>query len=258
MSSFLKILKDSFLAVVKFPKLFFPKLCIAALYGVLMLFTAGLFESALGVLQNPSGSSIILQNAFLLLALLFIVLIIDTLTNAAYSFMVLDFLKKRDVRLVNAFRLALGKALVVIPAVLSTLAIFLILASPLIIAGSYFLLSGEISYAVICFFAIILLELFVTIAFYSVYPESAFRKQGFLQVISSSFRISCKNLALVSKLSLFSLAVSGASLAVAFFAQGIEGLAVFVLLRILTAVLATYQIVLNPVFYLEFVKSGLK
>jgi len=254
MSSFLKILEESFRAVFRFPKLFFPKLCIAGLYGILMLWTVGLFGSAQQLLQNPAGSALILQNAFVLLALLLIVLVADTITNAAYSFMVSEFLEKKRISMLKAFRLALGKFFVVVPAVLSTLAIFLVLALPLILAGSYFLLSGSQGLAILCFFGTVILELFVTIAFYSIYPVSAFERKGFMEVISSSAKISRKNFGLVSKLSLFSLAVSGSSLAVAFFAQGIEGIAAFVLLRVLTAVLATYQIVLNPVFYLGFVR----
>ena len=256
-----KVLVDSFRLLKKEPKLFLPKLLIAFLYGLGMLFTAALFKELLPAL-NPYSSSIsplllnaVLLQSVLLLAFLFLVMILDVLFNAAYSAMLEDFFKKRSPSILNAFKTALSKFFVIVPAAILSLLVFLLLSLPFVFLASLALLENNFNLFFLTAFIVLVLNLLVTIAFYSLYPVSIFERRNFFGVLKSSAFISKRKFSEVFQLSLFSLFISAFGILFAFLAQRIEFLLLFVAFRLLTAILATYQIVLNPVFYLEVVKG---
>lgn len=263
MTGILKVLSDSFNALRKFPKLFLPKLLIAGLYGSAMLLVAGLFKQLMPLIQdrqaslaNPELLESIGSQAWQLLAFLVFVLVLDVLFNAAYSVMVKDFLKNGRVSIIGSLKTAFGKFFVVVPAVLSSLLVFLVFAFPIAVAASFSLIVGDLGLLLLSILLILLLELALTVVFFSIYPVSVFEKHGFFGVLKNSAGISRRKFRQVFPLSVFSLLLSACGIVFAFLARDPAFLALFVFFRFLTALLATYQIILNPVFYLEFVKKA--
>jgi len=260
-SSVVKVLIDAFRALRKFPKLFLPKILIAALYGFGMLLTAGFFNQLIPLLnspnslQNPALLSSISSNALLLLAFLFFVMVLDVLFNAAYSVMVRDFLQNNRIAILSSFKAALRKFFVIIPAALTSLIVFLVIALPIAVLASFALLSKDFAVFYLAVFLVLVLDLILTVAFYSMYPVSIFEKQGFFGVLKKSVIVSRQKFSKVFWLSLFSLLLSVFGIVFSFLAGNAAFFALFVLFRFLTALLATYQIILNPVFYLEFVRK---
>ena len=132
MTKFFLALKDSFTTLLNQPNLFLPKLFIALLYSVQILFLPGL------TLQAFYAPSIELLNTLIFwIVYLFAVLIIDILVNAMYPFLVKDFFAGKKISLQKAFKKSFKKSLVIVPTVMLVeilfLAVVVILSFPLII-----------------------------------------------------------------------------------------------------------------------------
>jgi hypothetical protein len=174
-----------------------------------------------------------------------------------YSFIARDYLAGRKPSVMASFRASLGKSFVVVPAALSAEIIMLAASLPFAIAVSFalsqrdFLLAGLIALAM----AVVFVAL--NALFYLVYPVSALHSGRFFSALFESLALSRRHFKRLSLMSVASLAISIISLALAFFASNPAALLAFVVLRFAIALLATYSILLNPVFYLEFERKCL-
>ncbi len=260
MSKFFIVLIDAFKTLVKIPKLFLPKFFIAALYGVLMLLTAPLIVQSLELFSLSreerivKAFSLLIQSSIIFVFSL-LVLILDSLINAMYSVLVRDFIARKNISFIKGFKEALNKFFVIIPAIFIELIFFSILTIPFSLALNLFLPSKNIFLIAVSLIGFLLMVFIANALFFLLFPVSVLEKQNFLQVIFRTFSLTKKNSIDISKASVFPFLVSISSWILSFFADKLEFLFLFILLRFLIAVLATYSYVLNPVFYLAYEKK---
>ncbi len=263
MSKFLKTLKDSIITLKKSPKLFLPKIFIAFLYTLPIL---GVSTLAIETLMLPEPRFELIGWALFWLFYMFIVMILDVLANAMYPFMVNDFYSNKPISFRSAFKDSLKKFFVVIPAVLLieavTMLIVFLIAIPLSLSLLLrnFLLAGF-------FFLLFIVILFILFAmFFLLYPVATLEKKNFLTSIIRSISLAKQNVADISKATAIVFFISFITFALAFLIDLFSGpeflfhqivfWTIFISARLIVALLSTYQYVLNPVFYLEYVKGA--
>ena len=262
---FRTVLFDSFRLLGRSPKLFIPKIIISFLYGISMIFMAQILLQIAPIFQNGAGIASlssspaglqVLQSVvpplLLLLVFAFAVMVLDIIVNAMYPFMVEGMFRGESISFRKALKLSLGKSLLVVPAVIFSLTVSLLITLPFIFLLSFSQLIGNNALAVVSVIFILAAAFITNIVFYLLYPVSTLERKGFFGVISRSVLLARKNIANVAKASVVQFIFSMVSFALAFFSENPQFLLLFIVFRIAVAVLATYVMVLNPVFYLEF------
>ena len=137
------------------------------------------------------------------------------------------------------------------------LVLIVILSAPL----SYFIVSED-AYSILFSGLYAIVVLGVVFFFYHLYPVVVFEKRGFFGSLKRSIDLSLKNRSDIAKASVLSFILSLLSFAIAasieFLPQGNNWLffGAFLVVRFLTAYVYTYLYILNPVFYLQYVKQG--
>lgn len=258
MGKFTEVLKSSLQLLIKEPKLFLPKILIAALYGISMLWTAQLYLDTIALQASAATPSILphLTELFSSLVLAFVyfilVMIVDILVNAMYPTMVADYRKGTSINFTDSFKSALKKGKVVIPAVLITTALFILLTLPLNFLSNLAQSAGNQELAFIYWTANILIIFTLTVLFYLLYPVSVLEAGGIIKTIKRTFSLSRKNARDITKASLIPFGISLLNFALAFLASNPAALLAFIILRFLVAVMYTYHMVLNPAIYLEY------
>ncbi|MFH1588563.1 MAG: hypothetical protein ABIA76_04470 [Candidatus Diapherotrites archaeon] len=251
MSGLKKILIDSFQLIKKCPQLFFPKLLIAALNSAPMLFMPSLISSAFDLSQDKS---FLLTELGFFLLFLFFVLLLDVLFNSMYSFTAKNYLKEKKINLKKDFFFALNKFSTVLPSVLLTEAIsvsaIILISVPLALA----FVSGN--NVILIFLAVLsLLIIFVLyVLFYLIYPVSSLEEFSALNSVKISVKKAKNNFKKISEISVIAMLLSLVSMGLPFLFDssiGFYSFMAFLLVRLLTALVATYYYVLLPVFYLE-------
>ena len=247
----LKIFKDSFILLGKQPKLFLPKIIVAFLYGLIMIITAS-FVLALFPALNAKDYAALATLFFydlLLLVFLFVVLCIDVFTNAMYPQMVKDFFDNKGISFSRAFSSVKGKFVKIF---LSAILLEFLLAIPFSLISVVLILSKN--FVLLTVFVIIFLVLYLIIAslFYFVYPLLVLESVFFFKNFSASFSMTKKKLPKVFLASLLPFAISLVNFALAFVSQRWEFLLVFLLMRLLIAIMQTYNMVLNPSIFLKY------
>ena len=258
---FIDAIVTSFHLLKKEPKLFIPKFIIAALYGLIMLLTIDVMLSLTDftLVQDPMQASLYATEMLPYVVILFIfsifALVFDTFINSMYPTMVDDFYKKNKISFKDAVKSAFSRSLTVIPSIFAVLFIFIIVSLPFIIWMSISILSNDIIGIIISATLLLIAEIVTTIIFYLIYPISMLEKKGIWGTLGKSFSLSKANFKDISKASVFQMILSLASLILAAVADRPEFLFLFIVSRFLTALIATYIIVLNPVMYMEIKKS---
>ena len=261
MSGLMKVLNDSYALLLAEPKLFIPKFIVAALFSIPLLLFPGLALEALAI----RSEEILVSTMWTLGVFIIASTLVDILVNAMYPFMVRDYFDKKPISLSASFRESIGKFFVVAPAVLAvellTITIAAIASIPLAVA----VVSGNIIFIAIAATVLLIVFFIVLVLFYLVYPVSALEKNHFIGALRQSVAISMKNRGDISKATLLTFAISLIAFVLAFavtiyskmgFVEGsIIALLLFLGVRLATAMLYTYQYVLNPVFYLEYEKN---
>jgi len=243
-----KVLRESFLLLLREPKLFLPKLLVSFLFGVGMLAIARLLMPflSLGGLEAVKSVSSQLPLLAALLAYTLIVFAVDVFVNALYPVLVKQFNSGQKISFSKAAARARKKFVVVFPAVLvvelAMAIVFSIFSTPLLLSNNF---SG---FAVV--FGLFLLTSFVvTILFYVIYPIGVLREKNFVQALSASFKSGISNAKVFALPSLIPFIVSLANFALAFSNEPISFF-MFWVLRFLIAIVATYHMVVNPSVYL--------
>jgi len=268
MSGFIKVLKDSFELLSREPKLFIPKLIVAGLFSIPLLAFPELAFETLALNKVTPGSNAIapLTNALWAIGAFIIASsLIDVLVNAMYPFMVNDYFEKKPISISGAFRKSMGKFFVTAPAVLAiellTIVIAILASIPLALA----VLSGNYAIVALVIAATLLLFFIIFVLFYFVYPLATLEKSHFIGALRQSVSLSMKNKGDISKATALTFVISLLAFFLAFavnfysktgFVEGsIIALLLFIGIRFATAMLYTYQYVLNPVLYLEYEKN---
>ncbi|MCX8190256.1 MAG: hypothetical protein N3F05_03465 [Candidatus Diapherotrites archaeon] len=253
-------MEEAFKLMLKEPKLFIPKIIVAIIYSIPLLWlayllvnNAALFDIMVkgempSIRELRSISEIFLQ-LMLISAITFIAFVMDTLVNAMYPTLLRDYYKKKKLSLRSAFCGSLKNTFRILPI---GLALVLLVSLPISIAQMYFAKASKSFFhtAIFGLFLTLLGSLFVVAIFYFVYPTIILDDKPVKYCLKKNFNLVKKNKGTVLSASLISLASAIVSLGFSFAAvlQPIF-LLLFFLERLLVIVLFTYQNVLNQVVY---------
>ncbi len=260
MKDLLKILKDSFVVLKKEPKLFFPKIFLSLLWGFILLYSMNLLVKMqeITLIESVELKAVLLEEIFpaaiFLLFLSFFFFLIDSVINSAYPLMIQKYLKKQKFSVLNCIKQVLQNFFrIILPVLIAFFISFLILI-PFTVFFSFSFVSGDSFLTLISGLVILLIVFLVTVLFYFIYPVAVIEKKGLASVFST-VRKSFSNTKEASFGTFIALILSLFSAFIASFSETAEitvlALIVFVLLRIITAVLATYAMVLNPMLYFK-------
>jgi len=253
--SLIRVIKDSFVLLARHPKLFIPKLFVAALYSVPILFLPKIALESF-IAPNPDLFGLLLFYLFFTI----FSSIVDVSVNAFYPFFVKEYNKKKTVSFGNAWKEFRKRAKVIIPSTLLieffAFVVLFLLAIPISVA---LFIRNDLLFMI---FVLLSLAFIIAVAifFFLIYPVVSLEKKGIFGSIARTMTLSLSNLKNVSTIALFSFAFSLLTFAISFmiefssdfFSKGVF-LAVFIILRVLVSVIATYQYILNPVFYIEYI-----
>ncbi len=253
------VFKESFFLLLKQPKLFLPKLLVAALWGLGMIVLATTLVEVISMLSMPVldidiERAYFFQNLIIVLIIYLIALaVIDILANAMYPVMIKDFREGGKISFNRALRFALRKFPIVFPAIIIAASA---IAIPFGLLFLLFIPSGNFIALVFSIFLFLALAFALTILFYLVYPVAVLEKGNFISALVDSFRIGKSNLKQLSVPSLIPFFLSLISIPLAFFPSNVAALLSFIILRFLVALIATYHMVLNPNVYFALVGKG--
>lgn len=270
--SIVRILSDSFILLRRHPKLIVPKILVAFFFLPLIILLPmyiihfNVFSPEL-LSQRSSFEivSLLFQFVALLLFTLLVYFIDAFIINPMFPVLVKQCYKGKGINFRAAFVSVVERfgtifaALVVFSVLLfaSMLPFMFVLMAALLIKDDFLV------YMSIVIAAISILIMLVL--FYLIYPVGSLERGDFAKTIKWTVRTSLKHKKNVIEAVLFSLFISGLNYLFAFemiLSNGPDRIAYTILLfallivaRVLTAVFATYQYVLNAVFYLGFEKG---
>ncbi|MBN2127763.1 MAG: hypothetical protein JW703_05265 [Candidatus Diapherotrites archaeon] len=251
-----KILTDSFSLLMKKPLLFLPKLVIAFLYSIPMIFLPAITFASLDF-SSPKTS--LLSELVFWMIIIFCISLLDILFNSMYSFISKDYLNKKNISLIQSFKKALNKFRTVFPSIILTDLIFIVIAFIVSIPLGFFIMLNSLELIILFSLIYFVIILILFIAFYLIYPIASLESFTAINSLKQSVFLAKKNFKKISVVSLFSFGLSFLSISLPFLIELliqsnspiILAVIAFVLVRFLTAIIATYYYVLNPVFYLE-------
>jgi hypothetical protein len=239
--------KNAFVLLKKHPKLFLPKLILAGLFGIGMVATAQLTIATLAATQ---GYPYLLLPAVTLLGYSLGLLILDSLVNAMYPVLVKQYAEKRPLSFQHAWEHAIHKAKTIVPATMGVLVLFSLIVLPFEFLFLNAIQNGVNATAIFPGIALLLVLFVFAMLFYWFYPVVSLEQKNSAQSIIRTIQLSRNHAKTIAIASFFPFLVSLINLALAFFIDIWGVLAVFILLRFVTAVVYTYHMVLNPTLYL--------
>ena len=260
MTKFSETLKDSFEVFSANPKFIIPKLLIAILNIFLLIATADLTNQFV-VAQEFDTLTPLLANVTLIFVGTLIVTLIDLFVGSMYPFMVEQVKNKKSLDLRAAFSSAWKKIGVTMPTLIGIELAFILFAF-IVSVPLAMLFVEEFDYFVLFSGVYLVLILIIVFFFYLIYPIVALEKNSAVASIRKSIAFSLKNKGDVAKATVISFLLSAISFGLAFLIEffpaseesGFFWVA-FVIVRFLTAYVYSYLFVLNPVFYLHYVKQ---
>jgi hypothetical protein len=260
---FIDFLKGAFLVLKSNPKLFVPKILVAAVYGVAIvlgaIFIRDFYPSLELLLEGgqvaeysravgPAIPFICFTGLWM-----FFSIIADIFVNAMYPAMLSDFKGTKPVSLKSAFVVALGRSPKVIPAAFFIIFISMLPALALSLAVAS--LTG-MSLLWIYFGIAFIASIFIFFVFYYAFPVLVLEEGSALGGLSRGFSLSRKNAGMTLKASLIPFAVSLLDLYLAFDIFNPANFFLFVLTRFFIAVIATYHMTLEPILYFEVARQA--
>ncbi|MDO8537498.1 MAG: hypothetical protein Q7S21_01305 [archaeon] len=259
MPTFFQSMKDALNALIKYPKLFIPKIFLAIIWGTLLLMVVDLFQK---IALNPTNVQVIESVGSQLPSLILITLIvflIDVFVNAMYPLMIADMFDHKKVSMLSSFKeVQKNSSDFLIPIIVSFI-ISMILILPFTLLFSFSIVSGNPVFIAIAALLSLISVFIISVVFYFIFPVIVLEKKG-MQGVWQTLRIGRKHFKEASFGTLITFIFSVLTAVIASFSgfasiTGIASIALFLFLRILTAIAAAYQIVLNPVLYLEYVRE---
>ncbi len=243
------ILKKSFFLLKKEPKLFIPKIIIAILYGLAIIFEGQILLKLIEL--YPISVSTIniakLSETFTLALILFIfsifIYLIDTITTAIYPSLVSQFpskisFKKAYFDSKKRFKPAVISSIIVL---LITIILISIITIPIILL-SYESIVLQMTISLTIGFVIVFL-------FYLLFPTIMLENKGIIKSIKSSIQSSFDNKKNIFSLSLIPLIISILKLWLAINFDNLFAIVLFILLVFLTGILHTYSTIATQTTY---------
>jgi hypothetical protein len=249
--------------LIEHPKILLPKLIVAALYGLLLIWTAQnltIFSSPQAI--DPAQIQQLARFSVLSLGLSLLALVVDILVNAMYPVIVNQINSKKSVSLGKAFGEALEHASKIIPLNVVVIVIFALVLTPflvLVLYSKYWFPDSTTLATGIGLLVMGVLGILMFAGFYFSNTIVVIEKRGVWASMRKSVEMGKKYFRDVTGLSLVSLVLALISMYLAFAIADLgAGLAygiAFIALRLITVVLYTYQYVLSPVLYFQLNKT---
>src|SRR3989344_9702973 len=185
MFSFIQSLQEPLTALVKFPKLFVPKIVLAIIWGSLLLVIVDLFNKILLNPTNMETVSFVSSQLPSLIALTFIIFLIDVFVNAMYPLMVQDFFENKQVSLLSSFKIVLQNAFSFLVPIIAAFIISMLLIFPFIFLFSLSIVLQNTSFIVFSLILALVAIFIVSVIFYFVFPVIVLEKKGISGIMRS-------------------------------------------------------------------------
>lgn len=256
MGKFISAVKDSLEVFSENPKLVLPKLLVSLFYSFAIVFGVKLIVD---FVSGPDSSMI--AAGVLVLAIGLVSLLLDTIVNLMFPILVRQQREGEKISFMPALYEIRGKFLRSVAPIAIVLGAITALATAW--AGFYLIMLGgsiDPTTPEFLIFAAPLMLLVVAVAFlfYAIFPVSALESRPVGESLTRTMKLTFSNLADVAKAMALSLVLSFLSFAVAIamnFVSEDQSLLfwlTFLVVRFVTAYIATYTYVLNPVFYFHY------
>ena len=269
--SFVRVFFDSFTLLKKCPRLYIPKILVAFFFFPIFillpfyLLEANIMAPTNHVTQPLQLFGVLIQLVFILVYTIVVYVVDSFIVNPMYPVLVKQYYKEKEINFHRAFSTVVRHFGTIFPALLvvsmlifAAMLPFLFIMVTALLLKNTFLFYLAIGTAFISIFAIFVL-------FYLIYPISSLEDFNFKKALKQAIRISLKHKADIAKAFFLSMVISGVSYLLGFMIAWLNtpdqlvpklGLfTAFVAIRVLIAVFATYQYVLNAVFYLGIEKG---
>jgi hypothetical protein len=257
----LSILKESLLLLKKQPKAFIPKFITTGLYSFSTLWVAQLTVRAFEVLaRGGSGAAGILAETPLLIVFATLLYFIDIVSYAMYPSIVKDYNENKPVSLKHALADALKAWSMIVTLGLLIPLVAVVMAVVIIVT---YVLAVQLSLNIL-FYAGILLALLFAFAFsmavFFTIPVAVVEKKSMLASFWESINLSFKHKGDLFRMNAVFLLLILATLALSMLSDfkglaGVLSIAVFIVVRLLQAIVYTYLSVVNPYFYVQARKT---
>lgn len=258
----LEIFKNSFILLFKKPKVLIPRLITTFLYSIYFLLIAKfIFEYSTPILIEKNyylvkGESLF-SNLFFMFSFLFILLVIDLITYAMYPKIVHDYYFGKRISLKKAFKEAIHswKILFVFGFVLILVSIILS-----IFIGFFSLIAFITNVSEFLFIALIIAFLFILLVMvflFFVIPISVIqKKKNIFESFQESFELSLKHKKELFLINFGFLILYAFTFMLVFFTEfkgaiAFSAVVVFIIARLIQALIYTYFFIMNPYFYLH-------
>jgi hypothetical protein len=237
------------------PKVFVPRLVTTLMYSLFTLYSIGLTADFM-VMRDPQMVAVFLQKVVFLFMALPPLYFVDILSYAMYPRIVEDHQSGRPVNLTKALEDGL-RAWRVVVALGLTVFVFLILV--LISSGSLqylAFLTGNIVFTIMSALLALILTLFFAVIVFFVVPAAVLDNKGVGDSFRESLKLGLKHKGALLKLNLIFALLVFATMSLVFIADVTDSaplvsISLFIVVRLLQAVVYTYVSVTNPLMYLQ-------
>lgn len=250
--SVLGIFKDSFKLLLKEPKLFLPKTIIAILYGIAIYFQAQILLELTTILAtgNPVNYIPRLNELLVIMVILLIynifIYVADIFATSLYPTMIKQ-LETGKVSLREAIKNSKKHFFTMF--ISSTIP--LILLTIITLPFSFIVLLNQEMSLIINIFSVFVIGYVFVMLFYFLYPVVMIGKKNSLKSIKQTIQLSLLHKKKVFLLSSIPFFVTILKTITAFLAEDPAFLFIFIILVLLTGMVYTYHMVINPYFYLK-------
>jgi hypothetical protein len=237
------------------PKVFLPRLVTTMLYSLFTLYSIGLTADFM-VMRDPQLVAGFIWKVAALLALLPAIYLIDILSYAMYPRIVADYQGGKKVNLTTALKDAVRIWRVVVALGLT---VFTFLVFVMTVSGFLQYLTavtGNILYTILSALLALMLLLVFSVVVFFVVPTAVLDNKGVRESFGESIRLGLRYKGALLKLNLLFTLLVLATMLFVFTAELMDTMSaasmlVFILIRLLQAIVYTYVSVTNPLVYLQ-------
>jgi len=253
-----KVLLESFRLLREAPKVFVPRLATTAVYSVFIVYSMWLLQD-IDSIKDPQMMSQLFSKTLLFVSTLPLLYFMDILSYAMYPRIVADYRKKGPISLFAALKDGLKAWRIVLALGAVVFAFLMVVVSVSAVSAALTVVTGSPVFLVFAALLTLLLILFFSIVVFFVVPSAVLNGRGILESFRESITLGFENKWDLLKLNAMFMALILATMAMAYLAKAdallsAASIGVFILLRLVEAVVYTYLSVANPVAYLEVKK----
>lgn len=262
------VLRESFHLLYKEPKVFIPRLITTIVYTLYLLYLAKITADITKILGyypgyevtpvNPEILIPFLDDIIFLLIFLFFLLALDLVSYAMYPGIIKDHYSKKNISLIKSLKEAFSiwKILLILGILIT---IFAVISSIFIFIFEFLTReTGNILFYLSSIFLVLITTLILLVLLFFVVPISVIEKKNLIETFQEGFKLSLKHKSeLFAVNTLFLVLTIITFILVAATQIGFQGITVisaiilFILTRVIQAIVYTYICVVNPYFYVH-------